>query len=257
MWRPDSQLTSTSFSLLGTGAAPPIVSNGTTTPFVVTQEKDGAVTLQFQSITCMPAYTGYSFEVNCSIIFLIPRFNFVYRNSECKITLKTGKLLQWPVHSGPHLPSVLPNQPTRPPTFSDNPLNSNQRLCLGRIQRIPLVALAPLGNLLQPTQILHLGVVLLDKLNLNSPRLVLLALLVLLAVLLSNHSKVVYLAVVVQQRPLAVPLTNLHSAPLVVSSLTSYLKLQSNVFLRWHNRWVWDRNDINIWKPATKPAYSG
>ena len=207
-----------------------MVSNGTTTPFAVTQEKDGAVTLQFQSITCMPAYAGYSFEVSCSVIFLIPGSDSVHRNSECKITHKTGKLRQWLVRSVPHLPSVLPNQPTRPQTFSDNPLNNNQRpLCLGRTQRMPPVALAPLGNLLQLTQILHLGgVEPLDKLSLNSPHLVLL---VLLAVLLSSHSKVVYLVVVVQQLPLAILLTNLDSAHLVVSSLASYLKPLSNIVL--------------------------
>lgn len=61
----------------GTGtAAPPSVTTGTANPtYAVTTEKDGTTTLQFQSITCMPAYIGYSFEVGqegklCSIRYL-------------------------------------------------------------------------------------------------------------------------------------------------------------------------------------------
>jgi nuclear pore complex protein Nup98-Nup96 len=44
--------------------APPTVTTGTANPaYAVTTEKDGATTSQFQSITCMPAFLGYSFEV--------------------------------------------------------------------------------------------------------------------------------------------------------------------------------------------------
>jgi nuclear pore complex protein Nup98-Nup96 len=49
----------------GTGTAPPTVTTGTANPaYAVTTEKDGATTLQFQSMTCMPAFVGYSFEVS-------------------------------------------------------------------------------------------------------------------------------------------------------------------------------------------------
>ncbi|KAF8914296.1 nucleoporin autopeptidase-domain-containing protein [Gymnopilus junonius] len=46
-----------------TGTTPPVITTGTSNPpYVVTQEKDGSTTLQFQSVSCMPAYLGYSFE---------------------------------------------------------------------------------------------------------------------------------------------------------------------------------------------------
>ena len=45
----------------------PVVSTGTSNPqYQPTAEKDGAMTLQFQSISCMPQYVGYSFEVSIS-----------------------------------------------------------------------------------------------------------------------------------------------------------------------------------------------
>lgn len=48
----------------GSGSTP-VISTGTSNPqYQPTADKDGAVTLQFQSISCMPQYVGYSFEVS-------------------------------------------------------------------------------------------------------------------------------------------------------------------------------------------------
>ena len=45
-------------------ATPPVVTTGTSNPpYVVTTEKDQNVTLQFNAISCMPQYIGYSAEV--------------------------------------------------------------------------------------------------------------------------------------------------------------------------------------------------
>lgn len=46
------------------GTSHPVVTSGTSSPpFATTAEKDVNLTLQFQSISCMPAYVGYSHEV--------------------------------------------------------------------------------------------------------------------------------------------------------------------------------------------------
>ena len=48
-------------------AAPPVVTTGTSNPpYSVTTEKDQNVTLQFNAISCMPQYAGYSAEVSSS-----------------------------------------------------------------------------------------------------------------------------------------------------------------------------------------------
>jgi hypothetical protein len=48
----------------------PVVTTGTASPaYQPTTEKDQNATLQYQSIVCMPAYAGYSFEVSYSRIF--------------------------------------------------------------------------------------------------------------------------------------------------------------------------------------------
>ncbi|KAF9534570.1 hypothetical protein CPB83DRAFT_842534 [Crepidotus variabilis] len=46
-----------------TTGAPPTITTGSSNPaYAATIEKDGTTNLQFQSISCMPAYIGYSFE---------------------------------------------------------------------------------------------------------------------------------------------------------------------------------------------------
>lgn len=53
----------------GTQAAPPVITTGTSNPpYQPHTDKDGTsnVTLQYQAITCMPAYSGYSLEVSAT-----------------------------------------------------------------------------------------------------------------------------------------------------------------------------------------------
>jgi len=54
----------------------PVVTTGTANPpFSSINEKDGNLSLQFQSISCMPQYIGYSFEVSLKSSFVFPWSN--------------------------------------------------------------------------------------------------------------------------------------------------------------------------------------
>lgn len=55
------------YVVAATQATPPVITTGTSNPpYQPHTDKDGTsnVTLQYQAITCMPAYSGYSFEAS-------------------------------------------------------------------------------------------------------------------------------------------------------------------------------------------------
>lgn len=76
----------------GSGSTPVITTGTSNPPYAATAEKDGTTTLQFQSVSCMPQYIGYSFEVRrfyhrcrgCAKII-------TFRNCESKIMLKAER----------------------------------------------------------------------------------------------------------------------------------------------------------------------
>ena len=67
---------SSAIAAIGTDPTPatgagthPVVTTGTQNPpYAAHHEKDGTTTSQYQAITCMPAYAGYSFEVSISTL---------------------------------------------------------------------------------------------------------------------------------------------------------------------------------------------
>ena len=59
------------YVVAGTQAAPPVITTGTSNPpYQPHTDKDATsnVTLQYQAITCMPAYSGYSFEASATTL---------------------------------------------------------------------------------------------------------------------------------------------------------------------------------------------
>lgn len=73
--------------------APAPVTTGTASPqYSVYDEKDGLSIIHYQSITCMPAYRGSSFEVNIFLLSFWFAFELVRRNYAHKITNKGARL---------------------------------------------------------------------------------------------------------------------------------------------------------------------
>jgi hypothetical protein len=134
-------------------AAPATTGQGTASPtYVATQERDSAVgggstTLHYQSITAMPAYRNFSFEVRYIYQNELARPDQPFRNSEHKTTPQAARMhrprvLVRPLHLAPrlrpplHLPGSLVSSPSssRPQAFSANPLSQQLRpvACLAK-----------------------------------------------------------------------------------------------------------------------------
>lgn len=178
--------------------------------------------LQYQAITCMPAYVGYSFEVGPQRPILLVILSYkLQRNSGSRTIRRVERQLQLRVLSAPpHLLSAPHN--LAPQTSSDNPLSNQALHCSEQAQTQIRLVLAPLGNPPQRTPIIHLGVVACSvrpSLSLNHR--IHLVLLGLLASSSSHNNKravSLVVVVVVQHQRLEVMQINPHLGRLAVSN---------------------------------------
>ena len=180
--------------------------------------------MQYQAITCMPAYVGYSFEVCIQRPFLLVILSYKFqRNFGFRTIRRVERQLQLRVLSAPppHLHSAL--HKLAPQTSSDNPLSNQVLHCSEQSQTQIRLVLAPLGNPPQRIPIIHLAVVACSGLSLSLNHRIHLVLLGLLASSSSSHNNkravsLVVVVVVVQHQRLEVMRINPHSGRSAVSN---------------------------------------
>ncbi len=120
------------YVVAGTQPTPPVITTGTSNPpYQAHTDKDATsnVTLQYQAITCMPAYSGYSFEVNAFTLQSHHLFTLFCRNCGYKITCKIERP-RVPLDSLPLVLLNLPLESMAPNNHSKQPnhLHSEQPL---------------------------------------------------------------------------------------------------------------------------------